>query len=549
MAIAATFFSPASFSVPGDLTAEFAAGVRILADCGPDGLRLGTVTGATASDGATTVTLQMDAGPLTANLAGARHGNDVPDSLCNHAAQHAPGGRDPLATASIDAPGLVELATTAEGVAGADAARVAPVAVARQQFTSWLRDALGEFPGLPRPTFNLYAPSLALPATAAFSRASTATRINAAGLVAGVAMDALRFDHDPLTGLCRGLLIEGPVTNSTLYSEAFHNAVWTKTRASITADAATAPDGAATADKLVEDATASNNHYIASTASFVAGSTYTISWHMKAAERVECNVAFPATCFPALSNARFHCGTGNVIAGSGLLAYRMDALPDGNWRVSITATATTSGSGLVLLFLVNGTSSYTGDGASGLHLWGAQLEEGPYPTSYLPTAATAVTRAADLCTANLADIGFNPREGTLFVDARVAAGLPLTAAVACQIDSGLTENSRIRFVVTPTGLMSTEVTMSDASQCHFPLRTLSARSEFKAALSWRQNDFKAACNGGSVFTSASGSLPSDLTTLRMGGNISASYAWNGVIRHLAYFPRALSSEQLQAITL
>lgn len=548
MAIAATFLSPASFSAPGDLTTEFVPGVRVLADCGPDGLRLGTVTASSFSDPSTTVTLDVDAGPLTANLAGVRHGNDVPDSLCNHAAQHAPGGRDPLAAAATDAPGLVELATTAEGVAGTDAARVAPVAVARQQFTSWLRDALGEFPGMPRPTFNLYAPSLALPASAAFSRASTATRINAAGLVAGVAMDAPRFDHDPLTGLCRGLLIEGPGANAVVFSEALDNAAWTKTRAGITADAATAPDGAATADKLVEDATAANSHYVARSMAFTAGVTYTISWHVQMRERTACQVNFPAAFVPA--NASFDLQTGLATPGGSALAARMEALPDGWWRVSVTGTAIATGSGLVVCFLrLGATSTYTGDGASGLCVWGAQLEEGTYPTSYLPTAAASQVRAADLCTANLADMGFNPREGTLFVDARMAAGLPVTAAVACQIDSGATESSRIRFVVTSTGLLSTVVALSEASQCNFPLRTLSARSEFKAALSWRQNDFKAACNGGSVFTSASGSLPADLTTLRIGSNISASYAWNGVIRHLAYFPRALSSEQLQAITL
>ena len=75
---------------------EFAPGVRVRADCGADGVRLGTVTGAVhdGEDGRTVVTVDMDAGAaLTDNLAWALHGNDVPDSLCGHAAQHAAGGQ------------------------------------------------------------------------------------------------------------------------------------------------------------------------------------------------------------------------------------------------------------------------------------------------------------------------------------------------------------------------------------------------------------------------------------------------------------------------
>ncbi len=103
MAIAATYVSGTSFTVSGDLTAEFAEGVRVRADCGADGRILGTVTAAGYADPSTTVILAPDSGTLTANLAGVEHGNDVPDSLCGHAAQHAMGGRDPVPPA---VPGL-----------------------------------------------------------------------------------------------------------------------------------------------------------------------------------------------------------------------------------------------------------------------------------------------------------------------------------------------------------------------------------------------------------------------------------------------------------
>lgn len=196
MAITATYLSSLSFTVPGDLGAEFAPGVRVLADCGADGLRLGTVTGATAANGATTVTLALDAGELTANLAGIWHGNDVPDSLIR---------------ATADYPGAVELATAAEALAGTDAARVPSVAALRQAYLSWQRDDAGRFPGLIPPAFNLFAPNLALPGTVAFSRASSAWRLGAAGLVVPAAINVPRFDYDA-DGNLLGLRLENAAT-------------------------------------------------------------------------------------------------------------------------------------------------------------------------------------------------------------------------------------------------------------------------------------------------------------------------------------------------
>jgi len=194
--IAASYVSAGSFSVAGDLTAQFVLGVRVRADCGEDGERLGTVTAADHADGVTTVAVALDAGALTANLATVWHGNDVPDSLIRATANY---------------PGAVELATAAEALAGTDAARVPPVAALRQAYLSWQRDDAGRFPGVIPPAFNLFAPNLALPGTVAFSRASSGWVLGAAGLVVPAAINVPRFDYDA-DGNLLGLRLEGAVT-------------------------------------------------------------------------------------------------------------------------------------------------------------------------------------------------------------------------------------------------------------------------------------------------------------------------------------------------
>ncbi|NDY56767.1 LamG domain-containing protein [Desulfovibrio sulfodismutans] len=461
MAIAATYLSSTAFSVPGDLTAEFAPGARVLADCGADGLRYGTVVGVSASGGATTVSLTLDAGTLTANLTGVRHGNDVPDSLCNHAAQHAAGGRDPLAAASTEAPGVAELATNAEGVAGTDAARVVPVAVARQQFTSWMRDAMGEFPGVIPPAYNLFAPKLDLPGTTTFSRASSAWRLGAAGSLREAAVGVPRFDYDA-SGNLLGLRIEGAAT-----------------RLNTIAAAPTAPENVS-----------------------VSAVAYTLS--------------FFGTGSMTLSGA--HAAT---INGTG-------ALPA---RVSYTFTPTA------------GTLTLTPSGTV-QHL---QVEAGAFATSPILGEGSAVARTADVATVALSGIDFNTAEGTIYCEFRVA-GVSVQQRIF-YIDNNSSSNVLSLFVSASNKITmavasgGTTVVYTEASS------TVVANTVYKVAFSFRNNNYQLVVNGGPAVSDTSGAMPSSLVTIRLGQGLSNVQPMFGVIRHFAYFPRALTTAQLQAMTL
>lgn len=98
----ATYSTPSSFVVTSDLASQSSPGMRIKADCGADGTKLGTV----ASVSGTTVSLTMDGGGvLTSNLVSVMHGNDNRDSLVNHADQHALDGRDSLVRVIASTPG------------------------------------------------------------------------------------------------------------------------------------------------------------------------------------------------------------------------------------------------------------------------------------------------------------------------------------------------------------------------------------------------------------------------------------------------------------
>lgn len=229
-----------------------------------------------------------------------------------------------------------------------------------------------------------------------FSRASGGGRYNAQGKYEWLSNDVPRFDYDPVTNQPRGLLIEEQRTNLLAYSEQFDNAAWSKTRTSITPNAVTAPDGTMTADKLVEDTATGSRSFGQSQAS-VTAAAYTLSVYAKKGERnfIQLNLPDPgAGGAGKVGSFNLNTGALGAVQDSGLTRAITDV--GGGWyRCSITYTFTGAGSSAMTCFLTATdvrVESYTGDGQSGIYIWGAQLEAGSFPTSYIPTKATFTAR-------------------------------------------------------------------------------------------------------------------------------------------------------------
>lgn len=254
-----------------------------------------------------------------------------------------------------------------------------------------------------RPSLNLdFANSKTIDPRITFSRAPSATYFDEKGVMRTAPAGVPRIDFDPVTGECKGLLIEEQRTNLLTYSEQCNTSAWTKARVEVFPNATTAPDGTLTAEKVVSDTTASNTHVLrATSASYTAGITYTLSFYVKPSEVSSVCLQFRSAAFPAAYGVFFDLLTKTVTnnqAPSWITPHVFD-VGNGWVRVAITATCTTtySGNDGFYLYVLNTSNSttYTGDGTSGLFIWGAQLEAGAFPTSYIKTEASQVTRAAD----------------------------------------------------------------------------------------------------------------------------------------------------------
>ncbi len=183
-------------------------------------------------------------------------------------------------------------------------------------------------------------------------------------------------------------------TNTFNYSESFDNAYWTKTRilafgAGSVADAIASPFGDVVADFLCEDTTATSTHTIGRSKAFTIGKVYTTSVYLHSSSTRSCRVSFPSAAFGS-AYANFNPSTGVIAQSVGVIS-NMEDVGGGWYRCSITATCTITATNSVVFYLSSGTTTtYTGDGVSGLYMFGAMLNEGellPYNgviASYAP---------------------------------------------------------------------------------------------------------------------------------------------------------------------
>jgi hypothetical protein len=346
------------------------------------------------------------------------------------------------------------------------------------------------------------------------------------------------------------LLLEEARTNLLTYSEEFEQSAWTKARTTITANAAAAPDGTTTADKLVRG-TDNNTNVIYQTVS-LAAATYTFSVSAKQGEYNFCTLVLPgAQGWSAnywisvdLTDGSYATSTPTPAAVS------VVAQSNGWYRISITqaATATVTRGGYIDARSSSGFSAQAGDGTSGIYIWGAQLEEGSYPTSYIPTTGTTVTRAADVSTSALGvDSWYNQDEGTVFMEAR-CGGLGANGAVtiAGQFSDGTTSNfwDTFRYQLLGRAVLTSGGVNQVLLDPSAPINTF-----HKTAFGVKLNDFALSTDGATPLLDNAGVMPVGVNQLQIGDDATGtSRSLNGHIKRLSYFPTRLPDATLQNIT-
>ena len=382
-----------------------------------------------------------------------------------------------------------------------------------------------------------------------FSRGSAATRINKDGLIETVASGVSRLNYPLIDGVVNGCpshLLEPSRLQLIPYSEDFSNAVWEKNQSSIVANAIISPNGTLNASKLVEDSS-NNFHRIIENVNTTIG-TFSHSVFAKAGERkyfvLRNNINGTNT------NACFDLENG-VVVYNGFDEAKIENYGNGWYRCSIVEVDTSVGSTSFSLMTSNNevTSnsipSYQGDGTSGVYIWGAQLEQGSYATSYIPNYGTAagITRSAE--TANGAGDAstFNDSEGVLMVEISALANDSYRLISLSDGTNG--DNVRINFTPTANQIIF-EAYSANVLQSSFTYNGTDVLLNNKIIIKYKENDYSFWVNGFKVATDTSGATPIGLD--RINFDRGSGFPFYGNTKQVQYFDSALTNSELETLT-
>jgi hypothetical protein len=374
-----------------------------------------------------------------------------------------------------------------------------------------------------------------------FTRASSGTFIGSDGLLKTATTNEPRFDHNPTTGESLGLLAEEARTNLLQRSEEFNDASWSKGFSAITANQGVAPDGNSTADKFAEN-TSNAYHQVSQSFSPAVSTVYTYSLYAKAAGRNLLVIAFNGT---AVTGSQVYCyfnlANGTVGSNFGTTSPSIVSVGNGWYRCSVTTT-TLSSAGTASAFLTtsqdSGLTLYVGDGTSGYLLWGAMLEAGAFPTSYIPTTTATVTRAADVASITGSNFSswYNATAGTMYAEVSTVTSLDAGRAFI----GNQTNYYLYRHIAGSAAIF-------DGTNLLLGSALSNPGAANKLAMCYGSSTQSLSTNGSSAVSGTSTNFTGS-TLLTIGGPRGVGTETNGTIRRLTYWPIKFANTQLQQIT-
>jgi len=341
-----------------------------------------------------------------------------------------------------------------------------------------------------------------------------------------------RFDHDPLTLACKGLLIEEGRTNQILQSEDF-GTTWSLTSATASLNVATAPDGSTNADKIINNV----GSFGRVSQAFTLSGSYVYSVFAKADEWGWVYIA----PLGSTGGVWFNLTNGTVGTQNAGFVGSITSFGNGWFRCAVQFTGTS----ILLTARILSTNAdgltTIGDGTSGIFLWGAQLEAGAFPTSYIPTAASSVVRSAEVCsiTGSAFSNLWNTGGGTFLFEGFL---IPSTNINLRMLSSGA--QRRWLYGNQPgVGTVVETLALYDGTNTPNYFTNVRIVVKFKMAISVEALACKASFNGSAISTQAqNGNLLNSVTLLGLFENAS------GFITGVKYYRKNLSNQKLQTLT-
>jgi hypothetical protein len=372
-----------------------------------------------------------------------------------------------------------------------------------------------------------------------------------------------RFDHDPVTGVCKGLLIEESRTNSLKFSENLTNTTnWTATNQTITL-ADVGPDGITNSAAVLNEGTAIGQHSVrgafGQNRPVMGAVSCTLSAFFKAGTRRY--ILFSATDAGANGVAmtidtQTWSVTDAKAIGTGF-TYTTNRLTNygGGWyRAELTftpsaaTTVTTVIWGTISSTFTALDPTYVGT-SSTIITYGVQLEAGSFPTSYIPTTTGSVVRSADVCSITGANFTsfYNSTSGTLLSEASISNLISSNRGIV-QIDNG-TNGSVLRHVYSFAEGGFTSIIRAGADTPTVLSIILGTASTIqKRIIAYEGTSFASVTNGGAVAT-ATRTMPTGLNAMKIGNLAESPFYLSGHIAAIRFYKKRLPNAKIQALTV
>lgn len=329
---------------------------------------------------------------------------------------------------------------------------------------------------------------------------------------------------------------------------------FTLTGVTVTANQIAAPDGNTTADLVIEDTSTGGHRLIRTVSSLDGNKPYTFSMFVKPAtfEDGRALSLVSANWFGTETVYGFHSTEFNLTDGTINFTQHENAsitnAGNGWYRLSVTKTTIGSGTASFRIFLrKDGESNYTGDGSSGLYLWGAQIEEGasatpypPEPTKYLPTYAST----------DLPFVGYNLNEGT--IDTRIITVGNTEFSLIYDFSEGTDNNNAIRILLRDTNRIYEQIRSGGSNTLVFnQTQVFDFGTNVNHVFGYKENDVgvaKTTSGGTKFYTDSSVAIPVVIDELSIGHrNDNSGAVGSFIMKRFHYYASRIKNDFLKRL--
>lgn len=357
-----------------------------------------------------------------------------------------------------------------------------------------------------------------------FVRSGDATRINKDGLIETVDSHVPRLNYDLVNGApsqCPSLLLEPQRTNIITNSNS-SNLNFSLDQTSMTYNQIVSPEGLNNGILLQQTGSASSNSAYNYGLTTTDG-TYTYSIFIKAKDSTK--MRFYSSNGVVL-NQEFNPQemTEGVVSGS--LNLKFKDYGNGWFRVSFSRTLSSASTHRLIIYPDRNNTQ------KGVYIYGLQVEVGSYPTSYIPTSGSTITRSAEACDEAGNASTFNSEQGILFAEIAALAN-DNTFRMMCICDGTNNNSVNLQFKNTDNTIR-TRIESGGVAQVDMDSTVLSALNFNKIAVKFKANDFALWINGNEAITDTSGSTPLGLNELKF-DNGSGNHKFYGKFKDLRYY--------------